>query len=482
MNTKQELLPVLKIPPKVELTASGPISHNCRLNVTNDWEAICDWLKEHDSRAGTYRIYKREATRLFLWCRHKKGITLGQLSKDELNAYLKFLKHPDKAWCANRKAMRLGDWKPFVGPLGDAAYRTAVQVINSLLQYLTDANYLSFNPMKLIHKNKTLITETERQKYKVWERILEDDEWQVVQQVLQELPSNTKDAINTKERTKFLFALLYFLGLRISEVANSTWGAFRMIRDEWWFFVEGKGGKFGHIPVNPQLLTYIKHYRVHLGKSLLPQLEEPEHLLLSVHNKRPLGVRQLREIVKNIGKLGALKFQEPTKQQKLNKFSPHWLRHLFASHLDQAGATPTTIQANLRHSSLSTSQIYIHADDAKRFLETQKLSMDILPTKAEKEARSVLQLTIKTRSINTEYKFTKLIAAIEQQVLQGYNWQRVGDIDVTPFNYESFNRWSKSIKVYYRFAEQINIDLLEKFKQGVLEEADLRQFQCEVRV
>ena len=116
-NTNQSLLPILQFAPNIDIKNSGPISTHCRLSATNDWEAICDWLREHDSSAGTYRLYKREATRLFLWCNCKRLVTFATLSKDDLNAYLKFLKHPDKSWCASRKALRKGAWRPFVGPL-----------------------------------------------------------------------------------------------------------------------------------------------------------------------------------------------------------------------------------------------------------------------------------------------------------------------------------------------------------------------------
>ena len=433
---------------KFELADSGPITNKCRLKAINDWEAICDWLANHNDNAGTHRIYRREAVRLFLWCRHKRGIILARLSKDDLEAYLKFLKAPDKSWCTNRKNIRKGKWKPFVGPLGIAAYRTAAQAINSLLQYLTDASYIEFNPFKLINSNKVFIKDKERQKYKVWERILEDDEWEAVQQAIKDLPENTKEQIDNKERTKFLFTLLYLLGLRISEVTKSTWGSFKKRNNHWWFFIEGKGGKLGHIPVNSQLLNCIKGYRLYLGKDLLPTPNENEHLIISKKTNKPLGVRQLRTLVKNVGKLAASKFiDDLVKKQKLEKLSPHWLRHLSASHQDRAGVPFTIIQANHRHVSFQTTQLYIHAEDNKRYLEMEKLGLNLPQSSFLDKKEHILIINIKIRSINSSYKFEKLLQSIEKQVLREYNCQRKGDVDQKEFNYAEFSKWSKTISI-----------------------------------
>ncbi len=69
--------------------------------------------------------------------------------------------------------------------------------------------------------------------------------------------------------------------------------------------------------------------------------------------------------------------QNPLKKQKLEQLSPHWLRHLSASHQDLAGISGTMIQANHRHSAFSSTQIYLHAPDAMCSQSINKLRMNI---------------------------------------------------------------------------------------------------------
>lgn len=57
---------------------------------------------------------------------------------------------------------------------------------------------------------------------------------------------------------------------------------------------------------------------------------------------------------------------EPRRAEKLRRATPHWTRHTHATHLLEGGAELTTVRHNLRHASLATTSMYLHADDARR--------------------------------------------------------------------------------------------------------------------
>ena len=63
----------------------------------------------------------------------------------------------------------------------------------------------------------------------------------------------------------------------------------------------------------------------------------------------------------------------PGTVDKLRRASPHWMRHTHASHSLARGAELTSVRDNLRHASLSTTSIYLHAEDSKRAQQLGKV-------------------------------------------------------------------------------------------------------------
>jgi integrase/recombinase XerC len=54
----------------------------------------------------------------------------------------------------------------------------------------------------------------------------------------------------------------------------------------------------------------------------------------------------------------------------LRRASTHWLRHTAATHQADAGNDIRFIQKNLRHASIETTAIYLHAEDDRRHSQT----------------------------------------------------------------------------------------------------------------
>jgi integrase len=360
---------------------------DCQIAAKNDAQAVQCWLREYEEKKTTFRSYQKEAERLLLWCLYQRKKPLSGLRREDFEEYFRFLANPTPAeqWCSGNapRGSRLckrgsPHWRPFVGPLSRSAQQTATTIINSLMDYLVEARYLQFNPLRLMRKKNKLANNTEMQQLRVWERILEEDEWAALWETLLELPEDMPELRRDKERLRFIVVILYFLGLRIHELATHQWNAFRKIRGVWWFFVKGKGDKLGKVPVNDALLSAVFRFRQHLGLSSYPQSGDDLPLIPSWRSEGGLGVRHINQLLKKLAISAATKFEaQPDKAEKLRKFSAHWLRHLSATMQDQAGVLFKHIQANHRHESEETTRRYVHTFDQDRHTDMQKLKLPL---------------------------------------------------------------------------------------------------------
>jgi len=472
------------------LVASKPFSKHCQVNSQNDLEAARLWLAQYKDQPATLRAYTKEVDRFLLWCIYEKGATLSDLRVEDFNQYFDFLADPPKSWCTCKSALRQGrgkgDWRPLLGALTRNSLLFAVKTISSLMNYLVAADYVRTNPIKLIKKYRQ--QEAKKQdlaKYQVWQRMLEQDEWLAVQKVLENLPEKTEDQIDHKMRTQFLFALLYLLGLRIHEVATHSWNAFRNLNGRWWFFVYGKGDKLGHVPVNEQLLSILKIYRLHLNKPPLPTANEDQPLFRSKKTKRPLGIRRLSAIVKAIGKLAALEFSDDlAKKKKLESLSPHWLRHLSASHQDQAGISGTVIQANHRHSSFNTTQIYLHAEDNLRSAEMEKIKMQIqmraINVASVAKEPTIINLELVGGSLSEMQGLQRFMAAIENNVLSEFGWSKHATDEQLIARYKKIRILKTPLKISYLLNTRLAAYELAQLKHAINREAEIRLFSCAI--
>jgi len=144
-----------------------------------------------------------------------------------------------------------------------------------------------------------------------------------------------------------ILELLYGCGLRVSELLN--------LREEDIFLkedfirVKGKGDKERIVPLGGKA-----------KKSLIKYMKE----LRPVLNKRKSPFLFLTRRGNQLSRMGLWKrFQEYIVKSGIKKdFTPHALRHSFATHLLERGATLRTVQLLLGHADISTTQIYTHID------------------------------------------------------------------------------------------------------------------------
>lgn len=146
-------------------------------------------------------------------------------------------------------------------------------------------------------------------------------------------------------RNRAIFELIYSSGLRIGEVCGILLGDLDV--KNLLLRVKGKGSKERIVPVSRPALAAIQTW-LSVRPVLDPESKD-EHLFITKSGK-PFYNRQLNIILQHYIRLIA--------RQK--GFSPHTLRHSFATHLLKNGADLRAIQQMLGHANLSTTEVYTH--------------------------------------------------------------------------------------------------------------------------
>lgn len=163
------------------------------------------------------------------------------------------------------------------------------------------------------------------------------------------LDINLTDAFSF--RNKAMLELMYSSGLRVSELINVK------IHDidvsNCIIRIMGKGSKERIVPLGDYAIRYIELYLKEYREKLIKR-ELNDYLFLNNH-----GAKMTRQ-----GFFKILKQIAKEKNIKTN-FSPHTLRHSFATHLLNGGADLRSIQEMLGHSDISTTQIYTHVSKEK---------------------------------------------------------------------------------------------------------------------
>jgi len=356
----------------------------CQIAARNDMEAIQCWLGEYEDSPQTFRNYRKEAERLLLWGILEQQKPLSSLTREDFQDYEAFLKNPQptERWCGPRATRFSEQWRPFLGALTPGSQHQAMVIINALFSYLCNAGYLHGNPLSLIRRRRRH-QPTPAKTLKV-ERFLEQDVWTFLLEHLENMPVSAKRDRQRLERLRFLLALFYLLGPRVSEVATHTMGSFKEIRGKWWWEVVGKGNKLERIPVNQAMLMALKRYREFYGLDELPSPEEMTPIAMNLSGRAGITANMIYRLVKEFFQQSAIElaFIDAHKAKKLQKASTHWLRHTAITHQTDAGIEMRYVNKSARHSKLETTGLYTHAEDEQWH---DAMERHQLPTRITKE-------------------------------------------------------------------------------------------------
>jgi integrase/recombinase XerC len=333
-----------------------------------DIEAIRLWLAEYASSPHTLRSYRKEVVRLLVWATRTLGKPLSSLTREDFLRYEQFLAAPSADW-ADPALPRRGGARLFEGPLSERSQRQTLGILCGLLNYLVAAGYLAGNPLALRRSHASGPARSRRV-----ERYLDHALWQTVLESVETWPQGTSRECQHYERSRWLIRLLYHTALRVSEAANAKAGDFFQRRGRWWLHVTGKGGVEGDVPVADTLMAEFARYRTFYSLPPMPARDEAVPAVMSIagDTDRPLTPTAIYLIVKEVFRRAAdaLELADPGHAATLRRASTHWLRHSAASHQADAGTDIRFIQRNLRHASIETTGLYLHAEDDRRHAQT----------------------------------------------------------------------------------------------------------------
>jgi integrase/recombinase XerD len=152
---------------------------------------------------------------------------------------------------------------------------------------------------------------------------------------------------NEGQRDAVIMELLYATGLRVGELVSLNMQDVDL--SEAYIRCMGKGAKERIVHLYPKALEELRRYLKTARVALLGHRRTEPSLFVN-HRGERLTRQWVWTILKTYGQKAGI----------TQNITPHTLRHSFATHLLQNGASLRHVQELLGHSSISTTQVYTH--------------------------------------------------------------------------------------------------------------------------
>lgn len=265
---------------------------------------------------------------------YEKGYSKNTLESYK-NDFVEFLFFLSERGLNDIHSIRYQDLYHYLSRLGEMGLKNSsierkTASLKSFFKYLLREGVISKNPAALVSSPK---------KEKRLPSVLEKVE---ILSLLSSIPETDARSI----RNKAMLTILYAGGFRVSEMSglDLTDVDYRegMVR------VLGKGGKERIVPIGETA-----------GKTLIRYLSWRKELEAGNNYERALFLTKSgKRIQDRMVRYILARYLDELSIQK--HVSPHTLRHTFATHMLENGASIRVIQEMLGHASLSTTQVYTH--------------------------------------------------------------------------------------------------------------------------
>jgi site-specific recombinase XerD len=275
------------------------------------------YLLSRNTSSLTQQAYTTDVHQFITWLKETTVIELhaGTITKTDINEYLAYL--ADLGRSGVTRARKLASIREF-------------------FRYLYEHDFIPSSPAASVAIPKK---ERKQQTY------LRPDEY-----------ARLLSAAGSHPRDFAMLQVLLQTGIRVSELVSLTLTSVDMQART--ILVAGKGNKERTIPLEKKGILALKNYLAVRPKSL------DQHVFLN-YNSAGISRRGAEKIIEKYRAVSGI-----TKQ-----FSCHSLRHTFGSYKATQGVSPFQLKEWMGHSSISTTQIYVHMgqEGAKKAMEATSL-------------------------------------------------------------------------------------------------------------
>lgn len=214
--------------------------------------------------------------------------------------------------------------------LSPATISRNIVALRSFYKFLVSEKELVFDPTENLESPKK------------WNRLPKTLSYDEIDRLINHNKGNNPSGI----RDDAMIELLYACGLRVSELVSLKMNNINL--DTGFLITIGKGKKERIVPVGEIALNKIRRY-LFSGRTDLLKAKRSDFLFVT-WSGTPMTRQGFWKLIKKYAKEAGIK----------KAFSPHTLRHSFATHLLDHGADLRAVQMMLGHSDISTTQIYTH--------------------------------------------------------------------------------------------------------------------------